>query len=151
MTNTYLKQALHVVVDYVKDLRPVKNVDCGAFADPVKDAVALFALLNGNVRYFYARNGKKYLYCFINNDANIDVAKFILKSNGMNPKLHISRYYPEPMLAFRVPASDFKNNNTAAAFKQNLFDYRMIYDMRNGAALSRLQEIRQHMAKQRTK
>lgn len=150
MTNSYWKQALHVVVDYVKDLRPV-NYDCAAFADPVKDAVALFALLNGNVNYFYARNGNKYLYCFISNEENIDVAKFILKSNGMNPKLHISRYYPEPMLAFRVPASDFKNNNTAAAFKQNLLDYRMIYPMRDGTALSRLQEIRQRMAKQRTK
>ena len=149
MTNSYWKQALHVVVDYVKDLQPV-NYDCAAFADPVKDAVALFALLNGNVNYFYARNGNKYLYCFISNEENIDVAKFILKSNGMNPKLHISRYYPEPMLAFRVPESNF-DNSAAAKFKKCLLNYRMNFSMSKDVGVSRLQEIRQHMAKQRTK
>jgi hypothetical protein len=149
MTNSYWKQVLHVVVDYVKDLRP-ENLNCAVFANPYMDARALFTLLNGNVNYLYARNGNRYLYCFVHNEANIDIAKFILKSNGMNPKLHISRYYAEPMLALRVPESNF-DNYAAAEFKKCLLNYRMNFSMSKDVAVSRLQEIRQHMAKQRTK
>ena len=147
--DSYWKQVLHVVTDYVKDLRPV-NYNGGAVANPDMDARALYTLLNGDVKYLYARNGNKYLYCFVNNSADIDVVKFILKSNGMNPRLHVSRYYPYPMLAFRVPASDFNNNDVATMFKKSLLDYRMNLAMRDAAG-SRLQEIRNHIAKQRTK
>ena len=153
MMNSYWKQTLCVVADYVKDLSPKnKNfyADTSGFADPQRDARALFKLLSGNVNYLYARNGNRYLYCFVHNEANIDIAKFILKSNGMKPRLHVSSYYAEPMLALRVPESDFKNCETAAAFKNTLLNHRMNFCVED-VAISRLQEIRQHMAKQRTK
>lgn len=140
-----VKKLLRVVVDYVQNLVPVyKNTKLNIQESntPEMDAQALFLLLNGQTFCEYARNGNKYLYCFVFDARDLKTAEYILRSNGINPRLHLSRYYNTPDLAFRVPVLDIENNAKAHRFKESLVGLRTDYKMDKNAILH-LDQIRQ--------
>lgn len=110
---------LYVVVDYVKDLFSGSAVVLEN-RDMNKDAKALMYLSSGNIFYTNARNGREYLYCFVPDKSNINVARNILRANGMNPNLHLSRYYNTPMLALRTPVKEIAENDQAQRFADRL-------------------------------
>ena len=110
---------LYVVVDYVKDLFSGSAVALEN-RDMNKDAKALMYLSSGNIFYTNARNGREYLYCFVPDKANINVARNILRANGMNPNLHLSHYYNTPMLALRTPVKEIAENDQAQRFADRL-------------------------------
>ena len=110
---------LYVVVDYVKDLFSGSAVALEN-RDMNKDAKALMYLSSGNIFYTNARNGREYLYCFVPDKANVNVARNILRANGMNPNLHLSHYYNTPMLALRTPVKEIAENDQAQRFADRL-------------------------------
>lgn len=141
------KKVLRVVVDYVQDLITMhqdKNFYEIKSNTPEKDAQALFYLLNGHAFCDYARNGNKYLYCFLFGDSEQDlrVAKYILRSNGIKPRLHLSYYYSEPVLAFRARIFDIENNDKANVFKENLMKLRTEFNIDKNA-VRHLEQIKQ--------
>ena len=110
---------LYVVVDYVKDLFSGSAVALEN-RDMNKDVKALMYLSSGNIFYTNARNGREYLYCFVPDKTNINVARNILRANGMNPNLHLSHYYNTPMLALRTPVKEIAENDQAQRFADRL-------------------------------
>ena len=110
---------LYVVVDYVKDLFSGSAVVLEN-RDMNKDVKALMYLSSGNIFYTNARNGREYLYCFVPDKSNINVARNILRANGMNPNLHLSHYYNTPMLALRTPVKEIAENEQAQRFADRL-------------------------------
>ena len=110
---------LYVVIDYVKDLFSGSAVALEN-RDRNKDAKALMYLSFGNVFYTSARNGREYLYCFIPNKSDVNVARHILRANGMNPNLHLSHYYNTPMLALRTPVKEIAENDQAQRLADRL-------------------------------
>ena len=114
---------LYVVVDYVKDLFAGNEIVL-ANHNMDNDVKALIYLSSGNVFYTNARNGREYLYCFIRNKANVNVARNILRANNMNPNLHVSRYYCTPMLVLRTPVKEIAVNNKAQRFADKLMNER---------------------------
>lgn len=110
---------LYVVVDYVKDLFSGSAVALEN-RDMNKDVKALMYLSSGNIFYTNARNGREYLYCFVSDKSNVNVARNILRANGMNPNLHLSHYYNTPMLALRTPVKEIAENDQAQRFADRL-------------------------------
>ena len=110
---------LYVVVDYVKDLFSGSAVALEN-RDMNKDVKALMYLSSGNIFYTNARNGREYLYCFVPDKTNVNVARNILRANGMNPNLHLSHYYNTPMLALRTPVKEIAENYQAQRFADRL-------------------------------
>lgn len=110
---------LYVVVDYVKDLFSGSAVALEN-RDMNKDVKALMYLSSGNIFYTNARNGREYLYCFVPDKTNVNVARNILRANGMNPNLHLSHYYNTPMLALRTPVKEIAENDQAQRFADRL-------------------------------
>ena len=82
------KNLLNVVVDYVKDLMPIRanNFVAKSKEELELDAKTLVYLSSGNLFFTHARNGREYFYCFIANELDINVAKHLLQSNGLKPK-----------------------------------------------------------------
>ena len=132
---------LYVVVDYVKDLFADKTIALEN-RDMNDDVKALMYLSAGNVFYTNARNGREYLYCFIQDKANVNVAKNILRANNIKPMLHISRYYNTPMLSLRTPVKEIATNNKAQRFVDRLIVERSRVAMHNDIA-GYVEQIRQ--------
>ena len=112
------KNLLNVVVDYVKDLMPIRanNVVAKSKEELELDAKTLVYLSSGNLFFTHARNGREYFYCFVSNESDIHTAKYLFQSNGLKVKTHVSRYYNTPMLVLRVLASDIEKNDSARKF-----------------------------------
>lgn len=139
------KKLFRVVVDYVQNLVPAykdTKFNIQQSTTPEMDAQALFRLLNGHTFCEYARNGKQYLYCFVFDAKDLKTAEYILRSNGIKPRLHLSRYYNTPDLAFRVPVLDIENNVKAHKFKESLMGLRTGFNMDKNAILH-LDQIKQ--------
>ena len=84
------KNVLNIVVDYVKNLMPIctnNNVVAKSKEELELDAKTLVYLSTGNLFFTHARNGREYFYCFIANELDINVAKHLLQSNGLKPKI----------------------------------------------------------------
>lgn len=143
---TYSKKVLRVVVDYAQNLIPVHKNSRFYVQEsktPIKDAEALFCLINGNTFCEYARNGSQYLYCFLFDEKDIKLAKYILQSNGIKPRLHISRYYNTPVLALRARVTDIENNARAKEFMSYLMKQRSDFRINSKLATAHLEQIQQ--------
>ena len=85
-----MNNGFKTVINYVKNLFP----GCAPVVvsdNPQLDAQVI-AYIAGNKFYTVASNGHRYWYCFVDAD-NIPVAKYILRSNGVNVSEHSSRYF----------------------------------------------------------
>lgn len=75
-------------------------------ADAQNDMHLLYAL-SEETGFIRARNGKDYWYYFLYDAKNMDVARYLLKRNGVNTRVHWSRYLayngsPRPALRVRT-------------------------------------------------
>lgn len=120
--NVVMKSGLcskfQVVVEYVKNLVPTykNNFYVQPSNNPEKDAKSLVYLTLGSSFFTVARNNREYFYCFVNSENDTDVIRYILRSNGMTPRLHKSRFYNRRDKVLRVPVSSIKNNKIAWDF-----------------------------------
>lgn len=136
-----MKASYKTVVNYVKNLFP--GVAPVASSDnPQLDAMVVYSLTSLRL-YIVARNGHRYWYCFVN-QADIPVARYILRSNGVRVETHNSYYSfgREPVL--RVRTAYLTQNPNAKKFVDSVdkLDRTMIDD---GLVKSRIEQIRQKM------
>lgn len=101
------------VVQYVKNLFP-GTAPVAVSDNPQLDAQVL-AYLSSDKFYMVASNGHRYWYCFVEND-NIPVAQYVLHSNGVRAKSHITRYYSEREPVVRVRVAHLRRNLAASNF-----------------------------------
>ena len=137
---------LHVVVNYVTDLLPLcnKGVSESAIHDLDMDAKALVYLSLGNIFFTGARNGREYLYCFIDKKSDFDVARKILHANNIKPRLHRSKYYYTPRWALRSPVSNIVKDKKAQKFADRLMSERIRISGHPGISLY-IENIRQNI------
>ena len=106
------------VVNYVKNLFP--GVAQVAVSDNPQLDVKVMSYLAMNKLYLVARNGHLYWYCFVNNQY-LPVAKYILRSNGVNANLYYSRYYyGEKKPVLRIRMSKLKRNSAGLEFVESV-------------------------------
>lgn len=127
------------VVNYVKNLFP--GMAPVAVSDNPQLDVKVMSYLAMNKLYLVARDGHLYWYCFVNNK-DLPVAKYILRSNGVNANLHYSRYYYVKEPALRIRASKLKRNTTGAEFVESVM-HSEISNFDEQSIENRIQQIRQ--------
>lgn len=113
-----MKLSFSTVIEYVKDLLPTFTVPVSD--NPQLDAVVLRSVVLRDVFYIKANNGKSYLYVFPKNEADNSLIKYILRSNALKPRKHMSRYYYERTPVFRVPFDEIRKNDRARGFTDML-------------------------------
>lgn len=113
-----MKLTFSTVVEYVKDLLPTFNVPLSD--NPKLDAAVLRSIELRSAFYTCANNGKDYLYIFPKNEADFPLIKYILRSNGLNPRKHMSRYYYERTPVLRVPFAETRKNGRPREFTDML-------------------------------
>ncbi len=113
-----MKLTFSTVVEYVKDLLPTFNVPVSD--NPKLDVAVLRRVLLRDVFYINANNGKDYLYIFPKNEANFPLIKYILRSNGLKSRKHMSRYYYDLTPVLRVPFAEIRKNGRASEFADML-------------------------------
>ena len=88
-------------VNWVKDLDAA--IKTPAPSDNPGLDKAVLASLATDILYVRARNGERYWY-YVTDKQNIDVAKYMLRSNGVSVSEHNSRYYEfkRPVLRVRT-------------------------------------------------
>ncbi len=96
------------VVDYVKNLFPSKSAPVEPSDNPKMDACVLACLATGNVFYTRAMDGRTYLYYFTSFDEDVELAKYIMRSNGLKPREHETRYFFDKTIVLRIPRSELK-------------------------------------------
>lgn len=103
------------IVEYVYDLKMFAAPMPAPSDNPDADAAVLAHISVGNVFFTHANNGRSYFYA-IPVAEYFDLARYIMRSNGMKPRRHISNYYHDGTPVLRVPCSEIKNNVAAASF-----------------------------------
>lgn len=113
-----MKLSFSTVIEYVKDLMPTFPVPVSD--NPKLDAAVLRSVVLRDVFYIKANNGKSYLYVFPKNDEDFPLIKYILRSNGLTPRRHISRYYYERTPVLRVPFAETRKDGRPREFTDML-------------------------------
>ena len=113
-----MKLSFSTVVEYVKDLLPTFTVPVSD--NPKLDAAVLRSVVLRDVFYINANNGKSYLYVFPKNESDFSLIKYILRSNGLNPRKHMSRYYYERTPVLRIPFAETRKNGRPREFTDML-------------------------------
>ena len=138
-----MKLSWQFVVQYVKNLFP-DNVPVCVSDNPAADARVVAHVCAGDVFYMNQINGEKYWQVFVANLKDIDMVRYILRSNGLNPKL----FRAGMLMSVRV--SDVRNNPNARKFMDMVLNHNVDvaeYD----AVIKRMQNIRQKMATPKVK
>lgn len=113
-----MKLSFSTVIEYVKDLLPTFPVPVSD--NPKLDAAVLRSVVLRDVFYIQANNGKSYLYVFPKNEEDFPLIKYILRSNGLNPRKHMSRYYYERTPVLRVPFAETRKDGRPREFTDML-------------------------------
>lgn len=113
-----MKLSFSTVIEYVKDLMPTFPVPVSD--NPKLDAAVLRSVVLRDVFYIQANNGKSYLYVFPKNEEDFPLIKYILRSNGLNPRKHMSRYYYERTPVLRVPFAETRKDGRPREFTDML-------------------------------
>lgn len=115
-----MKVCFNTVVDYVKNLLPVWSMSIAPSDNPQMDARVLAYLSGGNVFYTQATDGRTYLYYFTSFEQDIELAKYIMRSNGLKPREHGTRYFFFKSVVLRVPRSEIKPGTPVKAFVDDI-------------------------------
>lgn len=130
------------VVNYVKNLFP--GIALVAPSDNPQLDAKVINQLSTNKFYTVASNGYRYWYCFVD-DADIPVARYVLRSNGVRVSVHNSRYFcgREPVL--RVRTTDLDKNPNAKKFVDSVM--KLGFPTEEGVSMiqARVKQIRQKM------
>lgn len=116
-----MKVSFNTVVSYVKNLLPVRSMAVPSSDNPQMDARVLAYLSGGNVFYTRAMDGRAYLYYFTSFEQDIELAKYIMRSNGLKPREHKTRYFFDRSVVLRVPRSEIKPGMSVRAFVDRIF------------------------------
>ncbi|MDW2958192.1 MAG: hypothetical protein R8M37_00045 [Alphaproteobacteria bacterium] len=138
----------NTVVEYVKNLFPGR-APVAVSDNPCADAMALSHLAQGGMFFTTASNRISYWYCFIYNAQERNIAKQILRSNGIKFSEHRSNYYRDGSIVLRVRSSYLRKNPNALRFIENVMQHNPI-KLDDGVAEKRIAEICAGM-KQKTK
>lgn len=136
-----MKMNLYAGVEYIKNLFTPRVVPHNEF-DADADA-KLLSLMASDAKYMRARNGVKYYYYFPVNADDINVAKMIMKRNGIKVRTHVSHYNYYPMQVLRSLRSDIKNDLARSRFIDAINPTRT--DINYAEYTDRLNEIRAQM------
>ena len=130
------------VVDYVQNLIPnVKPVAPTENRDADMDVLAYLAI---DSFYVTARNGGHYWY-YLTNPVNIELARYILRSNGIKPQTHKTHYiFYNKQTVLRVRYSDLKKNENAKQFVDAMMQTD-VFDVKHAAVDARMNLIKQRM------
>ena len=113
-----MELSFSAVVEYVKDLLPTFSVPVSD--NPKLDAAVLRSVVLRDVFYINANNGKSYLYVFPKNESDFPLIKYILRTNGLKPRKHMSRYYYERTPVLRVPFAETRKDGRPREFTDML-------------------------------
>ena len=114
-----MKKSYKTVVDYVKNLFP--GVAPIAPSDnPQLDAMVINQL-SVNKFYTVASDKHRYWYCFVE-DADIPVARYVLRSNGVQVNVHNSHYFFEREPVLRVRTAYLDKNPNARKFVESVME-----------------------------
>ena len=138
-----MKLSWQTVVAYVKNLFP-NNAPVRATDNPQADAKMIAHIAGGDVFYVTQRNGEKYWRLFVGNIMDVELVRYVLRSNGLNPK------QSNAGMMFVVRCADVKNNPNAIKFMDMVINHNVAAHERDMVA-GRAQYIRNLMAKQKTK
>lgn len=136
------------VVEYVKNLFPGR-APVAVSDKPHADALALAYLAQNVPFYTTASNGLSYWYCFVYSLKNRNIAKQILRSNGIKFAEHKSDYFRDNAVVLRVRRSYLRKNPNALRFVEDVMQHNPI-KLDENAAEKRIAEICAGM-KQNTK
>lgn len=114
-----MKKSYKTVVGYVKNLFP--GVAPIAPSDnPQLDAMVINQL-STNKFYTVASDKHRYWYCFVD-DADIPVARYVLRSNGVKTTVHNSHYFFEREPVLRVRTAYLDKNPNARKFVESVME-----------------------------
>ena len=134
------------VVEYVKNLFP-GAAPVQISTNPELDAAALLRISSKHL-YLKARNGNHYWYCFVDDD-NLPMARYLLKSNGVNVSKHFSQYNrpfystsAQPVLRVRVSTL---NKNPKAKNFVDLVMKRKVLNFSDECVMKHMNSVRQNV------
>lgn len=144
-----MKLSFTAVVEYVKELVPAFGPLPISSESPFEDAEVLAHISGGRAFHLTANNGRSYLYIFPRGEENMRLAKYILRSNGLRPRLHMSRYYYNKTPVLRVPYSEFSNSPERNSFVDNVLSVSVV-DLKKDRVETRVKILQQKL-QQKTK
>lgn len=112
-----MKISFQSVVEYVKDLCPLTSLPVVS-VNPQLDAETL-AYMATDKFYTVATNGGKYWY-YATDEQDMDVAQYILRSNGIRAQKHNSHVAILGLPVLRVGMSHLKRVNGGRGFVDNV-------------------------------
>lgn len=106
-------------IEYIKDFFSGKKVS--NTPNPFKEEdIDLLVEMRIDARYLKAKNGIRYFYYRINDDYNIDVAKFLMQRNGLNARTHKSSYYTWKPTILRIPKREIDKSKEKKEFIEKI-------------------------------
>lgn len=101
----------------------IKNYFAPAYdkrlVNPVKDAELLSALGRESV-FITASDSKEYYYYFPIDSKDVNIAKYLLRRNGVPVRVHVSTYHYHPHKALRAPSKLVTGNAAAQKFVDSI-------------------------------
>lgn len=85
-----------------------------------KEDIELLVDMRMEARFLTASNGCRYFYYVLSNEKNIDVAKFVMKRNGLNPSVHKTYYYAWKPKILRIPAEKIEESKENKEFLEKV-------------------------------
>lgn len=125
-------------VEYIKNL--FKKTDVPVDNPFEKEDIILLSSMCYEARYVIATNGVEYFYYTPINDLNLDVIKFVMKRNGLKPKIHTTSYYISPRKILRIPYNTLNNNNNCIRITDSIISNYMREDKNVNLLLRKVEE-----------
>lgn len=144
LKGVYMNLSWQFVVRYVKNLFP-DNAPVAISDNPDADARVVAHVCSGDVYYINNQiNGEKYWQVFVANLKDVELVRYILRSNGLKPKL----FRAGMLMSVRV--ADTQNNPKAQQFMEMVLNHNIDVAERD-AVMMRVQNVRQKMTKAKVK
>lgn len=139
-----MKLSFSTVIEYVKELLPVIGPSVAVSDNPSADVVLLTLLSAGRIMPLTANNGRSYLYVFPCRYEDFELVKYVLRSNGLTPREHMSHYYYDRTPALRVSYKQIEAKPALRNFVRALTDADFM-KLDRKLAEDRLLEVRKNM------
>ena len=117
-----MKLSFKSIVEYVCELMPIMSGSVVPSDNPYADAAVLAHISAGKVFFTRVTNGGLYFYA-MPSEEYFELAKYIMRGNGMKPRRHISNYYYNGTPVLRVPCSEIRNNVAATSFANRVMAF----------------------------
>lgn len=125
-------------IEYIKKF--FKKTDVPVNNPFEKEDITLLYSMCFEAMYVIATNGVEYFYYTPINDLNLDVIKFVMKRNGLKPKIHTTSYYINPRKILRVPYNTLNNNNNCIRITDSIISNYMREDKNVNLLLRKVEE-----------